>query len=436
MLTPADPCDDPPVRQTADRYRRLRAVFDEALLQEPSTREAFVDRACASDPELRPELMRLLTAHHEVGSLLEHSPNLLLSAVRAQEHFPGTWRFRVIRRLGAGGMGVVYEVHDGARDEVVALKTLLQTGAADFYRLKREFRSLSDVAHPNLVCLYELFVEDDRCFFTMELVKGVSFIAYVRGADRAQRSDARLVDALRQLIEGVSALHRGGKLHRDVKPSNVLVTPEGRVVILDFGLITELLPQNAGSAGSVLAGTPAYMSPEEGTDTAPSEASDWYGVGVTLYEALTGAVPFAGTTFDVLREKRTSDPPAPAAVLPGVSADLSDICMGLLCRNPGERLSGAEALRRLSRDTAPPVPDATAAAASIRAAPFVGRDGPLRALKEAFDAVIDGEAKAVCIHGPSGIGKSALVRRVLREFATRPGVVLSGRCYENESVPV
>jgi protein kinase-like protein len=177
VLTPADPRgEDPPMRQTADRYRRLRAVFDEALLQEPSTRDTFVDQACASDPELRPELMRLLAVHHEVGSLLEHSPNLLLSAVRAEEHFPGTWRFRVIRRLGAGGMGVVYEVHDVARDEVVALKTLLQTGAADFYRLKREFRSLSDVAHPNLVCLYELFVEDDRCFFTMELVNGVSFV--------------------------------------------------------------------------------------------------------------------------------------------------------------------------------------------------------------------------------------------------------------------
>ena len=90
-----------------------------------------------------------------------------------------------MRRLGAGGMGVVYEVHDRIRDEVVALKTFLRTGAADLYRLKREFRSLADVAHPNLVCLYELFVEDERCFFTMELVPGVSFVDYVRGAERA-----------------------------------------------------------------------------------------------------------------------------------------------------------------------------------------------------------------------------------------------------------
>jgi hypothetical protein len=178
------------------------------------------------------------------------------------------------------------------------------------------------------------------------------------------------------------------------------------------------------------------MAPEEGTGATPSEASDWYGVGVTLYKALTGTLPFEGPTLVVLREKRTSDPPAPAEVMPDVSADLSDICMGLLCRNPEERFSGAEALRRLTRDTARPAPDATPAAASIRGASFVGRDAPLQALKEAFDEVVSGEAKAVCIHGPSGIGKSALVRRVLREFATRAGVVvLSGRCYENESVP-
>ena len=272
-----------------------------------------------------------------------------------------------MRRLGAGGMGVVYEVHDSVRDEVVALKTLLRTSAADLYRLKREFRSLADVAHPNLVCLYELFVEDERCFFTMELVRGVSFVDYARGRDRARRSDDRLVHALRQLVDGVSALHRHGKLHRDIKPSNVLVTPEGRVVILDFGLIAELLPQHAGDVSYVSGGTPAYMSPEEGSGATPSEASDWYGVGVTLYEALTGRIPFAGPSLDVLLRKRADDPPAPAQVVPDVPADLSAICMGLLRRDPEQRLSGPEALRGLARGTAPSVSDDRAGGDSRRA---------------------------------------------------------------------
>ena len=318
-----------------DRHGRLRAVFDEALLQEPSTREAYVDHACASDPDLKPEVMRLLAAHREArSSFLQRPPDLSSAAVRAESPFPDTDRFRVVRRLGAGGMGVVYEVHDKVRDEVVALKTLRRASAANLYRLKREFRSLADVAHPNLVCLYELFVEDDRCFFTMEIVKGVSFVEYARGVDAAARSDDRLVLALRQLIEGVSALHRRGKLHRDVKPSNILVTPEGRVVILDFGLITELQPGNAGDARHAVAGTPAYMAPEETSGATPSEAGDWYGVGATLYEALTGTLPFTGPVLDVLRRKRALDPPAPAEVAPDVPADLSAICMGLLASQP------------------------------------------------------------------------------------------------------
>src|SRR6185436_19936701 len=165
----------------ADRDRRLRAVFDEALLQEPSTRTAYLDHACAGDPELRPEVMRLLAAHEATRSLVDPPTHL----VRGEEHFPGTGRFRVLRRLGAGGMGVVYEVHDRVRDEVVALKTMRRTSPANLYRLKREFRSLADVAHPNLACLYELFVEDERCFFTMELVRGLSFVDYARGTTHA-----------------------------------------------------------------------------------------------------------------------------------------------------------------------------------------------------------------------------------------------------------
>jgi serine/threonine protein kinase len=157
--------------------------------------------------------------------------------------FQGTGRFTVRRRLGEGGMGIVYEVDDTVRHEVVALKTLRHATAADVYRLTREFRSLADVVHPNLICLYELFADDHRCFFTMELVRGCNFVEYVRGDDDRWRSEERLVSAFGQLVNGVLALHRVGKLHRDLKPSNVLVTPEARVVILDFGLITEVAPR-------------------------------------------------------------------------------------------------------------------------------------------------------------------------------------------------
>jgi hypothetical protein len=418
------------VRPPPERHRRLREVFDAALRREPSDRPAYVDATCIDDPELRSHVVRLLAAHDEQNSFLEHRTDVYPAARPAIRAFTGTDRFHVIRQLGAGGMGVVYEVHDRLRDEVVALKTLRRTGAADLYRLKREFRGLADVTHHNLACLYELFVDDEQSFFTMELVRGVPFVDYVREPDGGRVSIDRLVPALRQLVDGVSALHRQGKLHRDIKPSNVLVTPGGRVVLLDFGLIADTIPPHAGEEWA--GGTPAYMSPEEAAGGAPSEASDWYAVGVTMYEALSGSLPFTGPMPDVLRQKRDADPPAPADVTPhDASPALIVICMGLLRRDPVERLTGPAAVHLLGGDaTIAPTPHAPA-----HDVPFVGRQAQLDSLDDSRAAVGNGAARSVAIQGPSGIGKSALVRRFLRDLPPGRTVVLTGRCYENESVP-
>ena len=189
-------------------------------------------------------------------------------------------RFQLRRRLGAGAFGVVYEAFDLTRQRPVALKTLKNLTPEGLYRLKREFRSLADLQHPNLVELYELLCHGDTWLITMELVEGCDFLEWVRprpasdrvshdatssldgqgstrttagyqsGAGDDERSDrdlhtldaSRLRSALRQLCEGVNEIHRAGKLHRDLKPSNVLVTGEGRLVILDFGLISDVAP--------------------------------------------------------------------------------------------------------------------------------------------------------------------------------------------------
>ena len=417
-----------------DRHRRLRAVFDEVLLLPPSARAAYLTDACAGDTALRSDVERLLAVHQDAHSFLEDPPGLI-PANPDTEPFADTDRFRVVRRLGSGGMGVVFDVHDRLRDERVALKTLRRTGAADLYRLKQEFRSLADVTHPNLVCLYELFVEDERSFFTMELVHGVSFVEYVRGEDESGISVDRMIPALRQLIDGVSMLHSRGKLHRDIKPSNVLVTPEGRVVILDFGMMAEAPSRRSSDADHVRGGTPAYMSPEESAGDMPSEASDWYGVGVTLYETLTGTVPFDGSVSEVLLRKRMSDPPAPAQLAPErVPADVSAVCMGLLRRSPEQRLTGRAAWRALTDDIAPSHIEIEGP--TVQATPFVGRSPQLRALHDSRHRVSDGHAMVMSISGPSGIGKSALVRHFLTQLGRGDGdVVLSGRCYENESVP-
>lgn len=388
--------------------------------------------------------------------------------------FLGTDRFAIRRRLGAGGMGVVYEAYDRVWQQNIALKTLVRTDPSAIYRLKTEFRSLADVAHPNLVCLYELVIENDLCFFTMELIDGVDLIRYVRnpndltteatplqsGATQASADQIetltlaagvdsslstgrmklgarleRLRPALRQLAEGLCALHDANKLHRDIKPSNTMVTTNGRVVILDFGLTTELTSSNPLHTLK-FAGTPAYMSPEQGLDRQLTSASDWYSVGVTLFQCLTGSLPFADSdVVQLMRMKQTVEAVSPSERVDGIPADLESLCCDLLRRDPESRPSGREVLQRLG---ASPTESARfeQAIGEGRRMPFVGRDRHLSELKDAFAASKTGQTVSVYIHGSSGMGKSSLVRRFLEDLRRgEKAIVLEGRCYERESLP-
>ena len=191
--------------------------------------------------------------------------------------FTGTDRFVVERCLGSGGFGTVYLTYDRMRRSQVALKVLRHADPASLLGLKREFRALADLSHPNLVSLYELLTDRDQWFITMEHVKGIEFVAYVNGAVAAAAAPTldstsmptgigdtivprplrpsltpanltRIDSGLRQLASGLAYLHGSGQLHRDIKPSNVLVTGEGRVVLLDFGLVTDLESSTAQHA--------------------------------------------------------------------------------------------------------------------------------------------------------------------------------------------
>ena len=329
-------------------------------------------------------------------------------------------------------MGVVYEVYDRERAELVAAKTLLHFDATSLYLFKQEFRTLVDVRHPNLVRLYE-FVQraGGDVFFTMERVHGVDFLRYVR--ERPDDS-SRLRRALRQLVDGVAAVHQAGKLHRDIKPSNVLVTDEGRVVLLDFGVAIQLTKRSTSAptpSGEVV-GSAVYMAPEQGEGTAPAPASDWYSVGVMLYEALAGRPPFSGALIDVLTMKCMRDPEPPSKLAPGVPADLDAFCMALLDRDAERRPDGAEILRRLGKIASAPPPGLGGSAAQE----FVGRAPQLETLRRAFEASRKGELVALRVRGEPGMGKSSLVQRFLGEVERDAGaVVLRGRAYEREAVP-
>jgi eukaryotic-like serine/threonine-protein kinase len=340
-------------------------------------------------------------------------------------------RFELRGELGIGATGAVYRVFDRQRGEEVALKTLRRVSGADLYRFKREFRALAGVHHPNLATLHELFVVGNEWMFTMELVDGVRFDEYVRPG--GQLDEVRLRDALRQLVDGLCALHAIGKIHRDLKPSNVLVDRGGRTVILDFGLAVPT--ENADrthEGGSV--GTIAYMSPEQAADLPLTEATDWYAVGVMLHEALVGVRPIRGSPQDIFLRKQIEEAPA-LENLAGAPEDLAELCTLLLDRNPELRADGDEVLAALGADISPAT-RAIAQAASARkriAADHAGlvvlRDA-LAASREHFVVVV--------VRGGRGTGKTALLDTFVDEVRERheDALVLTTRDNAREQTPL
>ncbi len=413
----------------------------------------------------------------------------MLGAIDA---FRGTRRFVVEGKLGEGGMGVVHRARDVERHEIVALKTMTRLDPSALLRFKREFRALADITHPNVVQLYELISEGDLWFFTMELVDGCDLLAWVHsslstpppplfGATRpdgdrpgsesgehptllapteaydelvdgmsrrpppnanarpgiatararfAIRDVPRLRAGFRQLAAGVSAIHAAGKLHRDIKPSNVMVTRAGRVVLLDFGVVGEFSPGKKPVRNEEpLVGTPAYMAPEQAAFQAATPASDWYAVGVILFEALTRRMPFEGSTSELLIAKQRPLASRPSELVEGIPEDLEQLCVDLLTLDPRARPTADEVLRRLEGERAPRVLDV--GRGSVRRANVTPRHLARRVRGD--ERVGAGRRHA---SRSLGHGKSALASRFLGEAAARSNaLVLTGRCYEREAVP-
>lgn len=368
--------------------------------------------------------------------------------------FPEQGRFSPRGVLGRGAFGVVYAVEDRLQGTTVAAKLLHSGRPRALAGFKREFRKLADLHHPNLVRLYELHAQDARWFFTMELVEGrdplswlgdrssehvveptlsassTSPVLLAKGELQPPRvpvwvpHDAERVRGIfAQVAHGLHALHSAELLHRDLKPSNVLVDDAGHVKLLDFGLVRTLSDPTEREAGP--AGTPAYMAPELWTDAAPSAAADWFAMGVTLHQALTGQLPEPAnesasvTTLDMSAEDMSS-----------THGVLVELCRDLLSHDPTRRPTGADVLARLGAGAG------SHAVWRVNPGPvLVGREPQMQRLQTILRQTRRGGSQAVLVRGVSGIGKSALTREFCKHAQAQGALVLAGRCFQQEAVP-
>jgi serine/threonine protein kinase len=316
---------------------------------------------------------------------------------RSEVEVAGT-RFTIQRRLGAGAMGAVYETERSGRSGRYALKVLHEAGSEYAYRLKREFRTLSRLGHPNLVVLHELFADADGAAFSMELLRGTDFLSYVRPHGAVELPRLRRVVA--QLAEGLAALHTEGVVHRDLKPSNVLVDGNERAVLLDFG-VALVGPEHDVS------GTRGFMAPEQRLgQTTP--ASDLFALGVMMQLALEGSHAESGSSPELARLRALSE----------------RLCDSRALARP----TPLELVRELNQSPrAHSVPRASI--------PFIGRAGELTRLT-AFATEPRRAIGLAYVHGPAGYGKSALIAELTRRLGrvSAHTLVLSGRCCRRETV--
>ena len=304
-------------------------------------------------------------------------------------------RYRVLRFIGNGGMGEVYEAEDCELHERVALKTILPEIARQpesIQRFKREIQLARKVTHPNVCRIYDLVYHETTIFLTMEMLEGETL------AQRLLRTGAMTTEVafplVAQIVAGLAAAHRAGIVHRDLKCSNVMLVPtkardaDVRAVIMDFGLARRNAvgddPAGLNSTTQAITGTPAYMAPEQVEGRAVTSAADIYALGIVMYEMVTGRSPFEGDSPLSIAVKRLQEPPpSPKSHQPGLDLRWERAILRCLERNPADRFADAEEITRTIEPQAPAVepaeqPRMLEAAAPKRAA--VGRSMQMLAM--------------------------------------------------------
>jgi serine/threonine protein kinase len=351
---------------TPEQQRRARDLFEAALDRDPAEAIGWLDRdpaelvrwleaSAPDDPEVRREVQSLLSHHSRAGAfltqpLVEAAPHLL-----EEDHAlsPGKvlGSYTVIRELGRGGMGRVYLASDARLGRTVALKALppqLTREATHRERLRREAHAAAVLTHPGICTVYALEELDGDLYIATEYVEGHMLRDEIASGKRPS-VDVVMATA-RELVSALASAHAKGITHRDLKPENVMRTPEGRIKILDFGLarVTSTGLVAAGTLSATLpgsiAGTPAYMAPEQIEGRTVGPAADVFAFGVLMYEWISGLHPFQAKSELATLARVLDSTPEPLANRAHVPAWLSDVIARCLCKLPADRFASAAEL--------------------------------------------------------------------------------------------
>ena len=314
--------------------------------------EVSAESLCSRCPELLEELRTCLAAMTGMDAVL-HCPTLSpVSPLTAEEPLPATaWPvipgYEIVEELGRGGMGIVFKARHLPLERTVALKTILAWGVIDEEQVRRflqEAKAMARLQHPNIVQIYEIGQQGDNPFLAMEYVAGANLSTVLGGKPWPARKAAELVESLARAIH---LAHEQGVLHRDLKPTNILLNTEGVPKICDFGLAKHLEDDLEHTRTDQLLGTPSYMAPEQVQHTAGSQspAVDIHALGVVLYETLTGRPPYlADNPLDTLQLVLHQDPLPPRRLQPKIPRDLETVCLKCLAKAPQQRYASAAEL--------------------------------------------------------------------------------------------
>jgi hypothetical protein len=428
------------------RWPQLKELLHQTLRRSGEERAAFLGNACGSDAELRRELESLAASHEDAGGFLEAPVSLavsgamrLLSTLDAwatpspllslPERFaPGTLingRYRIDGIVGEGGMGSVYRVSDMARSRTLALKAI--RGRPHFVNLfKIEFRTLVELAHPHLARSYDfepIAGSQDYCF-TMEFVAGRDIFTATAGLRWPE-----IVDLIVQLCRVLAYVHNRGIVHRDIKPTNVLVRDDGTLKLVDFGLV------GSGGDPDRLLGTPAYLAPELMPPGTGDHRSDLYSLGILFYQLLCRRLPFSGLAPQHLLRQHASSPlPFPDHL--DVPAWVRNLVLRLCATLPSDRYRSAnQVIEAINADGGlqHPIETAVTRESYVLSGRFVGRQEELTTLARFVDQRLGGRLGTslfALVCGQSGMGKSRLVRELRHALQLNQQIFIDGNCFE------